>query len=339
MILSVDLKGNSYDIHIKRGILKDLPGTVDLDRKVLIVTDSGVPEIYSRTVASRSGEPVIVTVPEGEDSKSIREFEHILKVMLSHSFSRKDCVVAVGGGVPGDLAGFCAASYMRGIDFYNMPTTLLSQVDSSVGGKTAVNLDGIKNIVGAFYQPKAVIIDPGTLDTLPERQLANGYAEALKMSVTSDSSLFEIFENEDPLLHIETVIEKALKVKISVVEQDEKERGLRRILNFGHTIGHGIESCAGGELYHGECVAVGMLAMSSKEVRSRLLPVYEKLGLPVSCRYAAQDIFSACMHDKKSSGARVSAVFSDRIGSCYIKDIDFESLIPLIDSVTEGRTS
>ena len=167
MNIHLDLKENSYDIIVERGILEKAGEQLNLNRRVLIVTDSGVPDIYAKTLAKQCGTPVICTVESGEASKSIDTFAKLLQTMLINGFSRKDCVVAVGGGVVGDLSGFVASAYMRGVDFYNIPTTLLSQIDSSIGGKTAINFGGIKNIVGAFYQPKKVLIDPELLKTLP----------------------------------------------------------------------------------------------------------------------------------------------------------------------------
>ncbi|MBR3936018.1 MAG: 3-dehydroquinate synthase, partial [Oscillospiraceae bacterium] len=176
MIIPINLPLGNYDITIERGVLKRAGEIINLDRRVLIVTDSGVPEEYAKTVADQCKAPFVITVPMGEESKSLGTFEKLCAAMLEHGFDRSDCVVAVGGGVVGDLSGFAAASYMRGIDFYNIPTTVLSQVDSSVGGKTAVNFGKIKNIIGAFYQPKAVLIDPDTLKTLSERHFSNGLA-------------------------------------------------------------------------------------------------------------------------------------------------------------------
>ena len=282
MIINVDLGQRGYDIVLERGALGRIGELLGLDRRVLVVTDSGVPKKYAEQVAAACKAPTVVTVDEGEGSKSFATLERLCKIMLEKGFTRTDCVVAVGGGVVGDLSGFAAASYMRGIDFYNIPTTVLSQVDSSIGGKVAINLDTVKNIVGAFYQPKKVVIDPEVLSTLPRRQIANGFAEAIKMGLTSDAALFDIFESGDPYARIDEVIERSLKVKKSVVEQDERESGLRKILNFGHTVGHGIES--EGELrglYHGECVALGMLPMCSDEVRERLLGVLKRVGLPI----------------------------------------------------------
>ncbi|MBE6656585.1 MAG: 3-dehydroquinate synthase, partial [Ruminococcaceae bacterium] len=192
--LTVKTNKGSYPITIARGALSCVGELLNLSRRVLVVTDEGVPSEYAEAVAKAALSPTLITLPTGEGTKSLRSFEKLLSLMLKKGFTRRDCVVAVGGGVVGDLAGFAASAYMRGIDFYNIPTTLLSQVDSSIGGKVAVNLDGIKNCVGAFYPPTAVVIDPDVLKTLPHRQVASGLTEALKMSMTHDEALFELFE-------------------------------------------------------------------------------------------------------------------------------------------------
>ncbi|MBO7740726.1 MAG: 3-dehydroquinate synthase, partial [Clostridia bacterium] len=312
MTLTVTLPHTHYDIVVERGSLKRAATYLNLQRRVLIVTDSGVPKEYAQTIASLSKEPIIVTVNEGEESKSLASYETLLKTMLNNHFTRKDCVVAVGGGVVGDLAGFTAASYMRGVDFYNIPTTLLSQVDSSIGGKTAINFGGIKNTVGAFYQPKQVLIDPDLLKTLPKRQLANGLAEALKMALTFDKDLFSLFETEDVEQSLDEIIIRSLLIKKDVVEKDEKEAGLRRVLNFGHTVGHGIESENEKHgLYHGECVALGMIPMCSDEVRCRLFPILERLSLPTKADFDPENALAAMLHDKKADDNAVSVITVD----------------------------
>ena len=248
--------------------------------------------------------------------------------MISFGFTRTDCVAAVGGGVIGDLAGFVAATYMRGVDFYNIPTTLLSQVDSSIGGKTAINLGGVKNIVGAFYQPKAVIIDTEVLSTLPKRQIANGMAEVIKMSLTSDEYLFEILENGVTGENIEDVIVRALKIKKSVVEVDEREGGLRKILNFGHTLGHGIEAAEElNGLYHGECVAIGMTSCSSPEVKERLIPLLEQYGLPTKYDGDIDTALSFIKQDKKCEGDEISVILVDNIGKYRIEKMKADAFI------------
>lgn len=333
MIIPVNLGEKSYDIILERGALKKAGEYlgIDKERKVLVVTDSGVPEVYSRTVASFFPQSSIFTFPEGEKSKNFDTYRQICEALLENSFTRKDVVIAVGGGVAGDMAGFAAATYMRGIDFYNIPTTLLSQVDSSIGGKTAIDLGKIKNIIGAFYQPKKVIIDPDVLSTLHERQLKNGLAESIKMGITSDAKLFELFEKGNIEEDIEEIIERSLKVKRYVVEEDEKETGLRKVLNFGHTVGHAIEaSVPFGELYHGECVALGMVPMCSEKIRQRVVSALEKTGLPTEYKFDREKVLSALCHDKKSEGKEINIVRSEEIGTFLFEKKKPAELLSLI---------
>ena len=334
MLISMNLGENSYDILVERGILAHANRHLNLNRRVLVVTDSGVPAEYACAVAAQCKEGVICTVEQGEGSKSIEGFATLLQAMLDHGFSRKDCVVAVGGGVVGDLAGFAASAYMRGIDFYNVPTTLLSQIDSSIGGKTAVNFGGVKNIVGAFYQPKKVLIDPDLLQTLPPRQIANGLAEAVKMALTSDRELFALFERESIADNLDEIILRSLNVKKHVVEQDEKEAGLRKVLNFGHTIGHGIESCGG--LYHGECVALGMLPMCGEPIRSRVIDVLKKCALYRTMEYDWDAITAAMFHDKKADGDTVSVTMVEQPGQFVIQSLKCTEVIGLAQSCLKG---
>lgn len=337
MNIHLNLKENSYDIIVERGILEKAGGHLNLDRRVLVVTDTGVPAIYADTLAKQCKKSVICTVNAGETSKSIESFSELLHKMLENGFSRNDCVVAVGGGVVGDLSGFVASAYMRGVDFYNIPTTLLSQIDSSIGGKTAVNFGGIKNVVGAFYQPKKVLIDPDLLKTLPERQISNGLAEAIKMAVTSDSELFEIFESKSIKDNLDEIIIRSLNIKKSVVEQDEKESGLRRILNFGHTIGHGIESSINPEeLYHGECVALGIIPMCSESIRPRVTNVLKKCNLYNLIDFDWSKISEIMFHDKKADGASVIVTTVDDIGKYEIKKMKCSQVIKMAESCLKG---
>ncbi len=323
MIIRMELGEASYDIVLERGCLGKAGELLNLDRKVYILTDDGVPAQYAQAVARQCREPHIHTIAQGEGSKSFSVLEELLTEMLELGFTRGDCVVSVGGGVVGDLGGFTAACYMRGIDFYNIPTTILSQVDSSIGGKTAVNLAGVKNIVGAFWQPKKVLIDPDTLDTLSDRQKASGLAEAVKAGLIADPELFAMFEayaDKKAPLDLEKVIAASLIVKKKVVEEDERESGVRKILNFGHTIGHGIESVTG--LLHGECVAMGMIPMCSPAVRSRLMPVLGALHLPARVHADPTEVYNAMLHDKKMGDGYVSIVSVDTVGSYKIQKID-----------------
>ncbi len=337
MIIHMNLGQDSYDIVVERGLLAKANKYLNLNRRALIVTDTGVPASYSKSIAGQCKDSVICTVESGEASKSMDMFGKLLQTMLDHGISRKDCVIAVGGGVVGDLSGFAASAYMRGIDFYNIPTTLLSQIDSSIGGKTAINFEGVKNIVGAFYQPEKVLIDPDLLNTLPQRQIANGLAEAIKMSLTSDRSLFEYFENQDIENNLEEIIIRSLNIKKSVVEEDEKEKGLRKILNFGHTIGHGIESSEGmSELYHGECVALGMLPMCSDRIRPRVIDVLKKCNLYRELDYDWDKITEAAFHDKKADGDTVTVTMVNEPGSYELKTMKCLDVIELAKACLGG---
>ncbi len=337
MTITMNLGESSYDIIVEREILKKAGEHLNLKRRALIVTDSGVPKEYAEQIRKLCKEGFIYTVDMGEGSKSIEVFGRLLGAMLEHGFSRKDCVVAVGGGVVGDLSGFAASAYMRGIDFYNIPTTLLSQIDSSIGGKTAINFGGVKNVVGAFYQPKKVLIDPQLLKTLPDRQISNGLAEAIKMALTSDAELFDIFENGDIEGRIDDIIIRSLLVKKSVVEKDEKESGLRKILNFGHTIGHGIESSEGmSELYHGECVALGMLPMCSDKIRPRVIKALKRCNLYRKLNYDWNKIAEAAFHDKKADGDTVTVTTVSEVGKFELKPVRCLDLIESAKIVLEG---
>ena len=326
--LTMNLGERSYDIIVKSGSLENLYQFARLDRRVAVVTDSGVPAQYAQMVADQCKDAHIITVPQGEASKSFKILESVLKQMLEFGMGRGDLVIAVGGGVVGDLAGFAASIYMRGIDFINCPTTTLSMIDSSIGGKTAVDLGDTKNIVGAFWQPKLVIVDPDTLSTLPRRHFINGLAEAVKASLLADPELFAIFENGDVDAQIGEIICRSLRFKKNIVEQDETEQGMRKALNFGHTIGHGIEAVKGIKgrrtvgLYHGECVALGMLPMiESKALQKRVRAVYRRLGLPTRTTYDKEKVLAEMLHDKKAQSGQITIIKVPGLG-CWRAEID-----------------
>ncbi len=324
---SVKAGEDSSEIILAPGALKQVGQLLDLNRKVLIVTDSGVPARYSREVADQCREPFLITLPRGEASKSLQEFGRLLEILIQASFTRQDCVIAVGGGVVGDLSGFVASCYLRGIDFYNLPTTLLAQVDSSLGGKTAVDWQEVKNVVGSFYQPKKIVIDPEVLLTLPRRQLAAGLAESIKMALTSSKELFLLLENSQNLQDdLPEIIRQSLLIKKAVVEKDPKESGLRRILNFGHTFGHALESFSGGRLLHGESVALGMLPLCSEKAAQRLRPLLEKYNLPTYSAASFEQLWPYLGHDKKSQGDKIILVYVEEIGQCLFREVPFSAL-------------
>ena len=320
MKLTMRLGARSYDIILKRGALKNLSALINLNRKVFIVTDSGVPAQYAETVRAQCKEGLVYTVPQGEGSKSLAVYQKLLEAMLEAGFGRGDAVVAVGGGVVGDLAGFVAATYMRGVDFINCPTTTLSQIDSSI-----------------FWQPKLVVVDPDTLATLPRRHFVNGLAESVKMSLTCDAELFQMFETCDVDAELETIIRRSLLIKKSVVERDETEQGLRAILNFGHTLGHGIEAVKGiggrrkTGLYHGECVALGMLPMiEDRQLQKRTRAVLRKLGLPCRASYNKEKVLSYMLHDKKARGGSITLVKVPGLGCWRLDKVPVSELETIV---------
>jgi len=342
MKIDVKLPINGYEILIERGILQRAKEELNLNRKVLIVTDDGVPYDYSEILAKQCEDPYIHVIEQGEESKNLDTFAMVEKVLLENGFSRKDCVVALGGGVVGDLAGFGASCFMRGIDFYNIPTTLLSQVDSSVGGKTGVDFMGVKNIIGAFYQPKKVLIDPEVLKTLDHRQFASGLVEAIKMAATFDKELFEKIEHVKDVeeIDIDEVIYKAISIKADVVEKDEKEAGLRKVLNFGHTLGHGIEASlqnTKNPLLHGECVGIGMTAMCDEEVKVRIVNVLKMLNLPYKYNFDFDKAIEAITHDKKLNGKTISTVYVSKIGTFELKDMTHPELASRLTSLLQDE--
>ena len=327
MKLTINCKTYSYYVIIQRNILNNVSEYLSLQRKVLILTDDGVPSEYVLKISSQCLNPIIVTVKQGEQSKNIDNYQLVMKTLIEHGFTRTDCLVSIGGGVVGDLGGFISSTYMRGIDFYNIPTTLLSQVDSSIGGKTAIDYNGIKNIIGSFYTPKCVLIDPNTLKTLDKRQLHAGLVEAIKMACTCSSSLFEIISKSKNLENdIDEIIFQSLQIKQKIVEEDLEEKGLRRVLNFGHTLGHIIESASNYNVLHGECVGIGMLSFSSDKARKQIKKLLKKYNLPTSYDLSLKDIEDYLIHDKKKTGDYIWIVSVENIGSYELKKIKIDEL-------------
>lgn len=300
--------------------------------RAAVIADSTVAPLYAPAVtASLSAAGFSVCsyrFPAGEAHKNLSTLSEILEFLAREHLTRSDCVVALGGGVAGDMAGFAAAVYLRGIRCVQLPTTLLAAVDSSVGGKTAIDLDGVKNAVGAFHQPRAVLIDTDVLRTLSPRQTAEGLAESVKMAMTCDASLLSLIETASDLTAaLPEIIARSLRIKARVVEQDPTERGLRRVLNFGHTLGHAIESCAGGELLHGECVALGMVPMCAPPLRPRLTAILQRCGLPTECGCTAGQLLPYLLHDKKAASGSVTAVLVDEPGTFRMETMTPEEIL------------
>ena len=320
-------KDINYPIIIERNALNKVNEYFSLDnKKVLIITDDGVPKKYLETLVSKIDNTYTYVIKQGEASKNFDNYKNILEFMVKNKFTRTDVVIALGGGVVGDLSGFVSGSYMRGITFYNIPTTLLSQVDSSIGGKCAIDFLGVKNNIGCFNSPKGVLIDPTTLDTLNDRQKSAGLAEVIKMALTSNKDLFEYILNNDAFSNIDYVIKEALEIKKYVVENDPFEENLRKVLNFGHTIGHAIESIENGNLLHGECVALGMTYMIDKSIKNVLIEALSKYNLPTNTNIDIEKIIDLIKVDKKASGNMVSIVYVKTIGSFEFRKIKIDEL-------------
>lgn len=317
-------------ITVGRDVLPMAGSLFNLARKVLIITDDGVPERYSRAVFDCCPDASVYVIPHGERNKTLGTVGAILSELLSQGFTRGDALVAVGGGMTGDITGFAAACYQRGIDWYNVPTTLLSQVDASVGGKTGVNVDGVKNIAGAFHHPCGVLIDTATLETLPPRIYAEGMAEVIKMAATSDAALFSRLESGP--VPDEELVRSALAIKMDIVQRDPTEKGERAVLNFGHTVGHAIEAAGAGQYYHGEAVAAGMPYFCSPAMAARLEALLRRFGLPVSDPFSPETLMHYASRDKKHSASGYKTVWVSAPGSYRFRTLTADELRQVIEN-------
>ena len=326
----------TYEIHIEEGLLGRVGEecrSVLNSKKILVLTDSNVTELYGDSVCTALSamefEVTEYVIPAGEESKSTDNYLNIVSTLAEEGFSRSDAIVAFGGGVVGDLAGFCASSYLRGIPFIQIPTTLLACVDSSVGGKTAVNLPQGKNLLGAFYQPRLVLIDPLTLKTLSPAVYADGMAEVIKYGMIRDAELFDALEQ-----HAWTdtqIIARCVTIKSRVVAEDEFDNGCRLLLNYGHTIGHAIEKCSHFEVSHGSAVAIGMSTMAHAEaggevLAERLDTVLKGYALPTTCQFSAEELYRAAMADKKRRNQTLHIITVPSLGGGTIVTIPVEEL-------------
>lgn len=342
--IQVELGERSYPIIIKNGIINNVGSNLKkmgFSGRAAVVTNPLVEKLYAKAVVgslkAADFDVAVITVPDGEEFKTLEQVSAIYDGLINHRMERLSLVAALGGGVIGDMAGFAAATYQRGVPLVQIPTTLLSQVDSSVGGKTAVNHPAGKNLIGAFYQPKAVFIDPDTLKTLDKRELRAGLAEVVKYGVIWDKKFFEFLEADAKALfefgvELTHAIETSCRVKAEVVAKDETEKDLRAILNFGHTFGHAVEKAAGyGAFQHGEAVAIGMalatrlsvkLGLCEKGLDERVCAMLESIGLPVSLPdVPAQALIDAMKHDKKVAHGAMRFVLVKGLGKVFLRDV------------------
>ena len=317
--------------------------------RVAVITDSTVAPLYLKTVTG-SLEDAGFTVCSyifhaGEGSKNFTTLAAILEFLAEQHLTRTDCVAALGGGVTGDMVGFAAACYLRGIRCVQLPTTLLSAVDSSVGGKTAIDLAAGKNLAGAFLQPTAVLCDTDCLRSLPSDVFADGTAEAIKTGVLDDESLFALFEDNTFTAAPEEVIARCVRYKAGVVERDEKEQNERRLLNLGHTVGHAIEKCSGYAIPHGHAVAAGLsiiarsaeaLGWTEEPIAARIAACLKKNHLPTGTEFSAKALAEAALADKKRAGGNITLVIPKKIGVCELKKVPVSELLPIIRAGLEG---
>ena len=344
---TIPVKTNpAYAVTIGPGLLRDCgPRLRELlpPCHMAVVTDSTVGPLYLETVTESlkaAGFAVSAyAFPAGEGSKNLSTLSDILEFLAGERLTRSDCLIALGGGVAGDMAGFAAACYLRGIRCVQLPTTLLSAVDSSVGGKTAIDLKAGKNLAGAFLQPAAVLCDTDCLGTLPPAVFADGAAEAIKTGVLCDETLFALFEDGTLKADPAEVIARCVAYKAGVVERDEKEQGERKLLNLGHTVGHAIEKCSGYTIPHGHAVAAGLamiaraaerLGWTEEPLAARICACLAKNALPVSAEYAPEALAEAALADKKRSGDAITIVVPRKIGLCELKKMPVAELLPVI---------
>lgn len=339
-----------YDVIIENGLLnycgKVVRETVG-NCCAAVITDSNVADLYLKTVLSSLAKENIqadyFVFDAGEKSKNLSTLTNILEFLAEKKLTRTDTVIALGGGVTGDIAGFAASVYLRGVKFIQIPTTLLAAVDSSVGGKTAVNLNSGKNLAGSFKQPEAVICDPQTLSTLSEKEFSNGLAEAIKYGILFSENLFEYFENEQTEDSLGIIIEKCVAFKGQTVEKDEFDTGERKLLNLGHTIGHAIEKCSNFTIPHGFAVAAGM-AMTARAgekcgitqigTAERIENLLQRHSLPVTTNFDSSSLAFAALSDKKRSGETITLVIPKKIGKCILQEI---AVCDLEDFINKGK--
>lgn len=321
--INILIKDISYPVHIKYGLLSDIGTYIDLNRQIIIITDDFIPKIYLNTIKAKMNLPMIFEVPQGENSKSMEIVYSIIDEMVTSNITRDCLILALGGGVIGDLAGFIASIYMRGVDFIQIPTTLLSQIDSSVGGKVGINSETMKNAIGSFYQPKMILIDPDTLQTLSKREFNNGIAEMIKYGMIADKSLFlDLLQEDIHKDNLDSYIEKCINIKKRYVVNDVFDKGERQLLNYGHTIGHAIEQDSNYSLLHGESIAIGMAQMSKGyEFHEQLIDLLNKFNLPYKYNKDLSNLLKYIKTDKKVNNDILNLILVKELGKGVIKPI------------------
>jgi 3-dehydroquinate synthase len=327
MKLSVKSSKTTYDIIIEKGLISHIDKYLDVEKHYVIISDDQIPESIVDTVRKQLNNHIFVDFPAGEQSKSLKEYSRIINLLIDAYVTKNSTIIALGGGVTGDLAGYIAATLYRGIDFVQIPTTLLSQIDSSVGGKVAVNSDNVKNAIGTVYPPRIVLIDSKTLNTLSDKQYNSGIAEMLKYGLIGSREIYQKVRNFQVKENIDDLIYKSLEIKKHYVEIDEFDQKERHILNFGHTYGHAYEAYYDYDKYlHGEAVALGMIKVINKDLLPELKNVLELYNLPTSDPVNDSLLIDYIKRDKKTKTDTINMVFVDKIGEAYIKEVKINEL-------------
>jgi 3-dehydroquinate synthase len=323
----VPLGQDSYDVYIENGLLNKADQYLDSNKEYVVFTDSNIPKEYISSVTSKITCKKVFTFTPGESLKKAENAIQVIEEMIALELPRSITLIAIGGGVIGDFTGFVASIYMRGVDFIQIPTSLLAQVDSSVGGKVGVNSKLMKNAIGSFHQPKLVLIDPTVLKTLEKRHFNNGMAELIKHGIIKGKSLFKDILEKDIEENIDDFIYQSISIKRDVVIQDVTDKGIRQILNFGHTIGHAIEQDSKYELLHGESIAIGMsIIAKEQDYYDDLIKVFHKFSLPTSYDYNREELFAFMKTDKKVRKDTLDMIFVEEVGNAFVKRIKLDDM-------------
>jgi 3-dehydroquinate synthase len=329
--LHVGIKDHPYDLFIDEGLITRLGDVIKHEGQAVIVTDTGVPIEYIKAAKESLNTPHVFTFNQGESNKTIETVAALIAKLQAALITRSDFIVAVGGGIVGDVAGFVASIYLRGIDFYNVPTTLLSQIDSSVGGKVGVNSPVSKNAIGAFKQPRGVFIDPTVLNTLEERQFNSGVAELIKHALIKDADLFHDLETKPFSKNIIDFILRSVSIKRDIVVKDVYDQNERQLLNFGHTIAHGLEKISKHDLLHGEAVAIGMSYMSKDLPEyERVVALLKKFSLPTETPFSYEQLKSVMSLDKKTKKDSITLVLLESLGKAVLSTGSLNDLKPYL---------
>ncbi|XMB71575.1 3-dehydroquinate synthase family protein [Mycoplasmatota bacterium WC30] len=321
--IHIKSKHRNYSIIIENNLLNNLGDYLDVNRFYVIISDDLIPQIYIESVQRFCPQNLVIKFPSGEKSKSIFQYEKIISILQENNVGRDACIIALGGGVTGDLSGFVSSTYLRGVDYIQIPTSLLAQIDSSVGGKVAINTSKVKNSIGNFYPPIKVLIDPKTINTLSKRHFNNGMGEMIKYGMINSKPLFDKILNEDVSKNLEYFIYESLMIKKYYVENDEFDNSIRQILNYGHTYGHAYEAYYNFEKYlHGEAISLGMVKVCNKiETKEKLIEVLNKFDLPTYDNVQEDKLIPYIKNDKKNTMNHLNLIVVDEIGKSYIKKI------------------